>query len=253
MNRDIESNSKEGLIVSGPLIGIIPSRQSDFQEYRLNKDYLDAVVAADGLPVILGIGNNDNLIKKYINRIDGLLLTGGLDIDPLLYGESPIPALRKNDPERDSFELKICREAYKNRIPILGICKGCQLINVAFGGTLYQDLITQRDRVIKHEQSAPRWYPTHRIKINKETVLYKLISLDEITVNSLHHQAVKDIADNFIIAARAEDGVVEAIEIKWDGFVLGVQWHPEVLWQQSKAAAVLFDGFIQTCCFYRKE
>ncbi|QTL99503.1 gamma-glutamyl-gamma-aminobutyrate hydrolase family protein [Iocasia frigidifontis] len=239
--------------MSSPLIGIIPSRQNNFQEYRLNKNYLAAVVAAGGLPVILGIENSDSLIKKYINRIDGLLLTGGLDLDPLLYGESPVPALRRNDPERDNFELQLCRKAYKNRLPILGICKGCQLINVAFGGTLYQDLITQRDRVIKHEQSAPRWYPTHRIKINKETALYQLISLDEITVNSLHHQAVKDIADNFVIAARAEDGVVEAIETKGDGFVLGVQWHPEAIWQQSKAAAVLFDGFIQACCFYRKS
>ncbi len=172
-----------------------------------------------------------------IESIDGLILTGGEDIDPLKwFGEEPVPATGGIVPVRDFFDIHLVRAAVARGIPVLGICRGEQVINVAFGGTLYQDIPSQAKskNPVKHRQSAPREYGTHSISVKKDSRLYEILGADvagsgKLSVNSYHHQAVKDVAPGFVVSAYAKDGIVEAIEMKNDPHVIGVQFHPEGL------------------------
>jgi len=229
-----------------PVIGITPSQQNDFREIVLNKDYAEAIRVAGGLPVVLPIPGSmlDIMVKEYINVIDGLLLSGGMDLDPLSWGEEPLPGLRGIDPERDLFELTLVKEAINNGKPVLGICKGCQLLNIATGGTLYQDLSSRDKESLQHEQKAPRWYPTHNIIIEKDSLLYSILGREKIRVNSFHHQAIKEVGPDFKIVAISSDGVIESVEKKNGSFVLGVQWHPEAMWQQDENALKLFQKLV---------
>lgn len=227
-----------------PVIGVTPAQQDQYREFRLKKIYTDAVIIAGGVPFILPIDNNDIVIESYLEMIDGLLLTGGFDLDPLTYGENPLPGIGSIEPERDRFELKLYRQALEKKIPVLGICKGCQLMNTAGGGNLYQDLEREYKGVIKHDQTISRRYPTHYVTIDKDSLLYQVCGREKLLVNSLHHQALKEIGQGFKVTARADDGVIEAIEMKNRDFVVGVQWHPEGLWQENEEALRLFKGFI---------
>lgn len=227
------------------IIGITPGHDKEYKEYHINKCYTEAILSAGGLPVILSVTIDKGIIKEYIEQIDGLLLTGGADVDPLIYGENPLPATGEIDPERDIFELELVKHAYQEKLAILGICKGCQIINIAMGGTLYQDLFNQRKGILKHNQEAPRWYPTHRVNIKKDSYLYKIINQETIKVNSIHHQSIKDVSPNFNISAVAEDGVIEAIEIRAQRFILGVQWHPETMWKNSRENFYIFREFVK--------
>lgn len=229
-----------------PVIGITASHDNEYREYRLKKKYSEAIYNAGGIPFILPVITEKKLIKLYIEKIDGLLLSGGLDVDPLIYGENPLPTNGSIDPERDLFELDLFKEAHSKGIAILGICKGCQIINIAAGGTLYQDIYNQIEGVLKHKQEAPRWYPTHRVNIDKGTYLYHIIEKEKIRVNSIHHQAIKKVGPGFIVSARSDDGVIEAIEEK-NGFrfIIGVQWHPETMWGNYSENYILFKEFIR--------
>ncbi|MFP4016511.1 MAG: gamma-glutamyl-gamma-aminobutyrate hydrolase family protein [Halanaerobiales bacterium] len=228
-----------------PRIGILPNYNNDTREYRLKRCYTAAIVSAGGLPVILPVSSDDGIIKEYVKQIDGLLLTGGTDIDPLIYGENPLPTMGEIDPERDLFELEMVKYSFGLKLSVLGICKGCQIINIALGGTLFQDIYSQKESVLKHTQEAPRWYPTHMINIEKGSLLHQIIEKDKIKVNSTHHQAIKGVGDSLKISALAEDGVVEAIESREDRFILGVQWHPEALWENSEENFNIFREFIK--------
>jgi putative glutamine amidotransferase len=185
-------------------------------------------------------------------EIDGLLLTGGEDVDPALFGEAPHPTVVEVDPQRDAFELALTRTARARGLPILAICRGIQVLNVAAGGTLVQDIPTQITGAVEHRLAVPphqSYDLAHEVWMDKDSLLARLMSdrlgsVDTVEVNSRHHQAVKQVAPGFDISATAPDGVIEAIEDPKATFCLGVQWHPENFWRTGEFRA-LFEGFVE--------
>jgi len=191
--------------------------------------YVESVIRAGGVPLVLPITLDPAIMAQMLDRIDGLIMTGGEDIDPLKwFGEEPVPGMGEIVPARDSFDIALIRMAVGRGLPLLGICRGHQLLNVAFGGTLYQDIPSQvKGSSVKHSQKAPRYYGTHTINIEKGSLLNKQIGLEKVAVNSYHHQAVKDVAPGFKVTARSVDGIVEAMEKIGSTKVFSVQFHPE--------------------------
>ncbi len=221
------------------------------------RDYSAGVAAAGGLPVVLpcvagGSGEPDagdaGLVAATVARLDALLLTGGRDVDPRHYGEEPHPRLGELDPAKDALELAAVRAAAARRIPILGICRGIQLLAVAFGGALHQDLGSQVEGAIRHEQGVDKRVTSHRIHVEPGSRLAAILgTAGPLWVNSYHHQAVKRVPEGFRAVAQAADGVVEAIEAADPryGWIVGVQWHPEGLWRRDEPSRRLFGAFVE--------
>ena len=183
------------------------------------------------------------LTTHYFDLIDGILLTGGdFDIDPKLYNEKKDRSVNHLDKPRTNFEMKMAKLALKKNKPILGICGGQQLLNVALGGSLIQNI---KKKDIKHEQPQPRNKPSHSVFINTSSKLYKIVKKKEFKVNSAHHQAVKKIGKNLIINALASDGIIEGIELDNHKFFFGIQWHPEFLISNNDKK--IFKAFIKAC------
>ncbi|MBQ2587511.1 MAG: gamma-glutamyl-gamma-aminobutyrate hydrolase family protein, partial [Bacteroidaceae bacterium] len=226
-----------------PVIGI--TGNYDNQKCTLAEGYYKSVLRAGGIPVIIPPFRIPNVngkkalqdLEDYLDSLDGILFSGGGDINPLLLGEQPVPQLHSVCPERDEQELLLVRLAYDRQIPMLGICKGIQIITAALGGELYQDIYSQEEGVtIKHSQDMPREYASHTVRIDADTILHEVFQNDEIAVNSFHHQAVKTAAPGMRVSARSSDGVIEAVESTEFKSILAVQWHPECLEDDS------FDG-----------
>lgn len=195
--------------------------------FALVHHYVDCVLAAGGLPLLLP-NVTPEAAAGYLARIDGLLLTGGLDVDPIHYGQEPKPHLGQIDPTRDAFELELADGARHAGIPILAICRGVQVLNVAFGGTLLQHIPDEVEGALRHEQDAVRYDAlAHAVHIERGTRLFEIAGTEEARVNSFHHQAVDRPAGGFVVSARARDGVIEGLEDPRAGFCVGVQWHPE--------------------------
>ncbi len=220
-----------------PLIGITPSFSSISQRFFLNGEYLEGIKKAGGMPFIIPYLKNN--IKEIITKIDGILLTGGGDVLPKFFKEEP-QSTKLAFPERDIFEIKLVKECFKKKIPVLGICRGSQVMNVAMGGSLIQDIKGK----IEHYQSAPAKEPTHWIMIEKESILYEVLNKEKIMVNSFHHQAIKKVGKNLFVSARAKDGIIEAIESKEHPFFIGVQFHIEYLIEKNRRFLNLFKLFI---------
>lgn len=199
-----------------------------YERSYVNNDYVISTIKAGGVPLILPVVNEEEIIKKQVEAVDGIIITGGYDVDPLLYNEEPTNKQGYTLRERDDFDIAIINYAIKLRKPILGICRGIQILNVAFGGTLYQDISDIEGAYIKHNQSSKPDFPGHSVKIEKATKLSDIFE-GTIVTNSFHHQAVKDVAKGFIVTALAADGVIEGIEKEDEEFVVGVQWHPEMM------------------------
>jgi putative glutamine amidotransferase len=216
------------------------------KQLRLFYEYVQSVIAAGGIPIILPNTTDLLVIDSHINIIDGLILTGGSDINPLKYGEEPKEKLGHVSNERDFFELYLLEQAMKNNIPVLGICRGHQVVNVFNGGSLYQDISYIKGSYIKHIQDSEPYIPSHSISISKDSVLYKILG-DNALVNSYHHLAVKDLAPNFKISAISKDGVIEAIESTMEPLIIGIQWHPELLTKNYYNMLNLFKYFIEKC------
>ena len=200
--------------------------------------YIDAVIEAGGVPLVLPLTGDMAALRGMFEAIDGLVLTGGVDMAPALYGEEPHPRLGMVHAERDAAELPLARWAATEGKPVFGICRGIQVLNVALGGTLYQDLETQRPGPIDHEVSVKHecWDSLdHGLRLAHNSRLAELLGATEVEVNSLHHQAVKDLAPGLRIVGHAPDGVVEAVEGTNGHFIVGVQCHPEQLWQDVDA------------------
>jgi len=211
-----------------PIIGISGTHTSGGAT-QVNATYIQSVLRAGGVPVVLPINNHPEVIKKMVESIDALIMTGGEDIDPLkYYNEEALPAQGEIDPERDAFDIALIQAAIEHGIPLLGICRGHQLINVACGGTLYQDIPSQiKTGVLKHRQEAPSWYGTHRVELDPNSILAKILGTTTVVSNTFHHQAVKDVAPGFMVTGRTSDGVVETMEMRGNPRVFSVQFHPE--------------------------
>jgi putative glutamine amidotransferase len=199
---------------------------SNFPWYAIRENYCDAVCRAGGLPILLP--HEPDLAAAYLDGIDGLVITGGgFDVDPALFGAGTRhPSVTTKD-RRTAFELAAAKGALTRDLPLLGICGGQQLLNVALGGTLYQHIPDEVPGALPHRQPNPRDEPGHRVRIVAGTLLRRITRADSLAVNSAHHQAVKEAAPGLVVDAVAEDGVVEGIEDPRRRFCLGVQWHPE--------------------------
>lgn len=210
-----------------PTIGISCSWSAS--KISVLNTYITSVIKAGGLPVVIPLSDNEELLSEYLDGIDALIMTGGEDYNPLLFGEEPVQALGEVSPDRDFYDLTLIKKAIEKGVPLLGICRGMQGINIAFGGTLYQDIpSTYGNKYIKHEQSLPGKWGSHTISIDKNSLLYEILGTEKTIVGSRHHQSVNKLAPGFTVTSRATDGIVEAME-KRDGkaVILGVQFHPE--------------------------
>lgn len=209
-----------------PVIGLSSSYSLENKQYTVPEDYVKSIKLSGAVPIILP-PTFDADIEEFLGLVNGIILTGGVDVDSQLYGENPIPLQGSIDPLRDSFELSLIKAALRIRKPIFAICRGIQLLNVAAGGTLYQDVNGQLKGSLKHRQQAPTYYPTHKVRLEEGSRLYGIFGKSSVGVNSFHHQAVKDIAPAFRATAWADDDLIEAIEWEGSDFIVGVQWHPE--------------------------
>lgn len=215
-----------------------------YERTYISQDYVNSIIGVEALPIILPITENLDVIKEYAKRIDGLVISGGYDVNPKMYNEDPHRLLGEILPKRDFFEANLIMEVFKLRKPIFGICRGLQLINVVFGGTLYQDLSLADFVKVKHEQDA-RWdIPTHSVKLSG--ILEELLESKEYNVNSFHHQIIKKLANDFEVVAKANDDVIEAIFYdKDEHFILALQWHPEMMFSNDENARKIFRKFAQ--------
>lgn len=234
-------------VSSKPIIGVTcfylttPCARS-----AVNQQYVDAIAAAGGAPILIPVGVDELAIDRIYSILDGLLLPGGDDVAPEHYRETAHPHLGEVDPLRDDLELTLTRRALDDDLPILGVCRGIQLLAVAAGGTLYQDLPTELDSITRHEvREFGRDHLAHAIAIEPGSRLGAMLGESTTRVNSFHHQAVRDVPKGFLVSARSSDGVVEAIEGIGDRYAVGVQCHPEEMWAASAPEfARLFSGFV---------
>ena len=232
-----------------PIIGL--TSQFEYSVSRkfnkLNYTYIDAVVKGGGVPIILPILKNLDDLDKYLDSVDGIIFTGGEDISPLLFGEDPTKEVDTICYDRDKIELELFKRAYSRGMPILGICRGLQLINVALGGTLYQDINSQLPNSLGHISTYSIEGGYHSIDIINDTILYDILGKEKINVNSQHHQSVKELGKNLRVNALSSDGVIEGIETTTGNFVLGVQFHPEAMIEETKEFINIFEYFILYC------
>ena len=224
-----------------PIIGVAPCRSL--------ADYVEAVRRGGGEPRVLVPGTD--VPEHVVGEIQGLLLTGGVDVDPSRYGEDRHPSVVNVELDRDLFEFALLEAARQRGIPILGVCRGMQVMNVGFGGTLIQDIIGQMAGMLEHTVAAPPHAIAHEVWLSKGSRLWALMQekmgdADTCDVNSRHHQAVKRLAPGFEVVATAPDGVIEAIECPTGTFCVGVQWHPENFWRTGEFRP-LFEGFVDAC------
>ncbi len=235
--------------MSRPVIGVTldaeePGGYSKLPWYALRQNYSAAVARAGGLPVLLP--HEPDQAEEYLARLAGLIVTGGaFDVDPALFGANTRHPTVKTKERRTAFELAITLGALRRDLPVLGICGGQQLLNVALGGTLIQHIPDEVEGALAHEQPNPRTEPGHRVNVVPGTLLRRICGADSIEVNSAHHQAAKELGDGVVANALAEDGVIEGIEVPRRRFCLGVQWHPE--YAIGAADARIFDAFIAVC------
>jgi putative glutamine amidotransferase len=247
-------------IAAAPIIGITadllePGGESLEHEPALflPRRYCRAVQASGGVPLMLPYTNSPDSLRRLIERVDGLLISGGnFDIHPSYYGEQPLSGLGEIKQERTDFELKLLGVALKADVPILGICGGAQAINVALGGSLYQDIAIQVPSAGDHQQSSRKETGGHRVKIHRGTQLERILQRRAIEANTTHHQAVKALGRGLIVNATADDGMIEGIESPGHAFALGIQWHPEVLAPRQLAHRRIFTAFISVCRRFRR-
>lgn len=229
-----------------PIIGV--TLDWDKGVYQVNETYIKAIIEAGGIPVCLPYVEEEDG-DQIIHAIDGLLLTGGGDIHPFFFGEEPKPKLGKVITNRDEREIQWTKLALQRNIPIFGICRGLQILNVALGGTIYQDIYAEyKGELLLHTQTCPRNEAFHFVALQEKSKLKQILKSEKIKVNSFHHQALKDVAKDLEVVGTASDGIIEAVEHKSYPFCIGVQWHPEAFaiegMEQSKT---LFQAFIDAC------
>ncbi len=229
-----------------PLIGVtLACDTKNPGRLTVREDYIKSLERAGGLSLVMAPTRPGDA-PELLALVQALVLTGGTDVDPALYGAQPHPKLGPVVRERDEFEIALCHEALDRDLPILAICRGCQVLNVAMGGTLVQDITSEIAGAIDHDAEAERWQTTHDVRILRGTKLREILGKDVAAVNSFHHQAVRGVGRGLLVSARSEaDEVVEAIEAPDRPFVLGVQWHPEGLWREEDGFHPLFEALVK--------
>lgn len=235
-----------------PIIGITCGDGPDAAGYQIGLPgtYARSIYRAGGLPILIAPPRADaepDDVAEILDRIDGLLVPGGVDVDPARFGEAPHPSLGRVDPDRDVLEIVLTEAALRRGTPILAICRGIQVLNIAAGGSVYQDLATQVPGAIQHRQVAPRWHASHPVEVAGESRLGQILGGERAEVNSFHHQAVRKLAPGFIATAAAPDGVIEGIEQPEHRFAVGVQWHPEGMWERHPVMLELFAALVAAC------
>ncbi len=234
-----------------PVIGIVGNlliEQGGFspglERSYVNNDYVAALERSGAIPVILPVVRGQDVAERQTEGVDGLVISGGYDIDPLLFGEEPRSRLEFVYRDTDIFQLRTIQTALRRNQPLLGICKGIQLLNVACGGSIYQDLSEIPDAFVKHSQNRKRACPSHTVVAEEGSLVAELLGT-AFPVNSYHHQAVKDVGRGLRITSRAMDGVVEALEMEEAPFAVGVQWHPEMMMAGGDDMMPLFSRLVE--------
>ena len=237
-----------------PIIGVTPQFDSEHNRIKIETAYFKAIKEAGGIPILLPLHNNASDLKELVEHLDGIIFSGGPDVHPQYFGEDPIPECGVIVEERDELELNLVEIVMEKGIPILGICRGIQTINIALGGDIYQDIKTQTDFDIRiaHYQKSKDSIATHRVSIVPETLLSRIISEEQILVNSFHHQSVREVAESLTVAAYSNDGLVEAVTKEDYPFFLAVQWHPEELFATDKYAQQIFLEFVNAASIKQK-
>lgn len=229
-----------------PVIGICGSHNVAERQLFIRENYMQSVLRAGGLPVMLPQIADRETAQALLENLDGLLLAGGGDVAPSCYGEKAIPACGEADAQRDSFELTMIPLALERKMPIFGICRGIQVLCVAMGGTLYQDIETQRGiERARHEQPAPYNVPVHTVCFEPDGFFARLLGAQSMQANSMHHQSIKDPGGRLVVEGQTEDGIIEAVRGAESDDVFAVQFHPEYLAEESESAAKLFDCLVE--------
>ena len=232
-----------------PIILVTAGKSTETKKpvmYSLKDEYVTAITRNGGIALLVATGMDVDTIPGMLARVDGVLLTGGSDLDPQLFGAGNNPKVYGIDPARDAFEIALVKHLVDIDKPFLGICRGIQVINVALGGTLYLDIADELPTARKHDYFTPTYAPgklSHRVSVEDGSLLAGLVGAEPFKVNSRHHQAIKDLAEGLKVTAYAEDGIIEAVELPSHPFALGVQWHPESL-QSDLRMNALFGGLV---------
>lgn len=230
-----------------PLIGISPLYNVEKQIFWINPLYMEGISQAGGMPVLLPLSRKQEDWEEYLSRCDGFVFTGGQDIAPSLYGQEKLPTCGYQAELRDLQEDYMLRRLWELDKPALGICRGIQAMNAAWGGTLYQDMPTQCPSPVTHRQPKPYELPHHQVTIREDSMLHRILGHKRISVNSMHHQAVLELAPGCIATAWAEDGLIEAMEAPEKKFLLGVQWHPEHMFRDYASGRNIFAALVNAC------
>ena len=229
-----------------PIIALTPYFNIDKDEPYMRPAYIKAIRAAGGIPVILPLDLTAEELKQLADTFDGFLFTGGPDVHPFYFGEETQAHCGNVCLRRDIMELELLKLVMARRKPILGICRGVQLLNIGLGGDIYQDIPSQfqEDFPVAHTQPFGYEIPSHTVTVTKGTLLAGITGSDVLRVNSMHHQAVRNLAPGLTASGVAPGGLIEAVEMPGYPFLLGVQWHPEYLWERDEAARGIFERFV---------
>lgn len=228
-----------------PIIGVTPLWDAERKSVWMLPDYLEGIKAAGGIPVVLPLEMSEEDANRIVETCDGFLFTGGQDVTPELYGMKDATGTIIPSPERDRLETLLLEKVLQADKAVLGICRGLQFINAFLGGRLWQDLPSQHPSDIVHHQGKPYGVPTHKVMLDGD--LKTLLGKDILEVNTLHHQAVKDLADGLMPMAVAPDGLIEAARMTSKRFVWAVQWHPEYMFKTDADSLAIFSCFVRHC------
>ena len=228
-----------------PVIGVMPLWDDDKNSIWMLPGYLEGIKQAGGMPIILPMTTDEHDLSQIIDMCDGFLLTGGHDVSPEIYHENPISNSVICCPKRDQMESVILKSAISADKPVLGICRGIQFINAALGGTLYQNIPTQHPSNIEHHQTPPYDVPVHKVTIVQDSPLFDCLKTNELSVNSYHHQAIKDLAPDLSVMAVSPDGLAEAVCMPKRKFLWAVQWHPEFSYKTDSNSQKIFGIFVE--------
>lgn len=233
-----------------PTIGIVPLVDKQRESYWMLPGYMKGIELAGGIPIMLPLTEDEEIIDSLVEILDGFLFSGGQDINPELYRETN-KKCKELCTHRDVMEQLLFKKVIEKDKPAYGICRGLQLFNVCLGGSLFQDIPTELCSDIEHSQNPPYDQAAHSVRIDKNTLLYEIVNEEELDVNSYHHQGIKEVASSLKVMAVASDGLVEAVCMPEKRFIMATQWHPEFSYQKDKSSLKIFEAFVNECKYDR--